>query len=378
MLRGLSFVSTRYFDRNNALTYGQPGELVREPVKTSIDSLATNQYLLSLLHKKDNELTETEKEYINLCYKETLENLDKETWEKILTSTEEISGIEKFNNAILEFTKDFDGLREKVGDYLSRSLEQIICGNFTEEVTLLGTIGQVLLGIVGVDLPCDIRDLAADFCKIGNGESVSFMQMGVDVIALIPIIGSAKYLDEAGTLLKKSDVVDDIVKHVDELVDGVKGSTGVIDDVAESAIKSGSTTTYKILNTSSAEDVNKIFKDTMGYEPPYKPGTSVTEIQLTENATYVRVYDKVNSRMQGGWVMKAEDIAGLTPQEIQNKFALPNTPKYICDVNLEAGTRLRTGEVNPLFGFDGGGQQYDLIINGKNVGTFTNERIIGQ
>ena len=42
------------------------------------------------------------------------------------------------------------------------------------------------------------------------------------------------------------------------------------------------------------------------------------------------------------------------------------------------GTRLRTGEVNPLFGFDGGGQQYDLIINGKKVGTFTNERIIGQ
>lgn len=40
-------------------------------------------------------------------------------------------------------------------------------------------------------------------------------------------------------------------------------------------------------------------------------------------------------------------------------------PKYICDVNLEVGIRLRTGEVNPLFGFDGGGQQYDLIINGK-------------
>ena len=48
------------------------------------------------------------------------------------------------------------------------------------------------------------------------------------------------------------------------------------------AYQSGGKTTYKILNTSSAEDVNKIFKDTMGYEPPYKPGTSVTEIQLTE------------------------------------------------------------------------------------------------
>ena len=109
----------------------------------------------------------------------------------------------------------------------------------------------------------------------------------------------------------------------------------------------------------------------MGYEPPYKPGTSVTEIQLTENATYVRVYDKVNSRMQGGWVMKAEDIGGLTPQEIQNKFALPNIPKYICDVNLEAGTRLRAGEVNPLFGFDGGaigtavGESLEKVDGGK-------------
>lgn len=74
--------------------------------------------------------------------------------------------------------------------------------------------------------------------------------------------------------------------------------------------------------------------------------------------------------------MKAEDIAGLTPQEIQNKFTLPNTPKYVCDVYLEAGTRLRTGEVNPLFGLDGRGQQNNLIINGRNVGLFTNERLL--
>lgn len=69
------------------------------------------------------------------------------------------------------------------------------------------------------------------------------------------------------------------------------------------AYQGGINSNYKVLNTSSADDVNAIFKDTMGYEPPYKPGTSVTEIQLTENSTFVRVYDKANSRMQGGWVM---------------------------------------------------------------------------
>ena len=59
----------------------------------------------------------------------------------------------------------------------------------------------------------------------------------------------------------------------------------------------------------------------------------------------------------------------LTPQEIQKKFALPNTPKYICDVNLEAGTRLRTGKVNPLFGFDGGGQVKTGIESGSSSDT---------
>ena len=78
--------------------------------------------------------------------------------------------------------------------------------------------------------------------------------------------------------------------------------------------------------------------------------------------------------MQGGWIMEARDIEGRTPQEIQNKFALPTTPQYVCDDELEAGTLVRSGEDNPLFGYEGGGTQYDLIVNGKNVGSFTNER----
>ena len=357
---------------------------------------------------------------------------------------------------------------DKAEDYLIRSAECVVLGNFTDEVTVLGVGVQIVLGIFDLDLPCDIRDIIADIKNLAETDRVRWDLIGMlalDLIGLIPVIGALKYSDEVGTLFKNAgkvsvvaegaDGVGAVARHADEAgawLQGVKvfrysdetaeavasgekllKESGTIyesfadmmspedakryldflengsregltsaelagvekadallvsqkvgyEDVwdlrnAGDALESGSTNTYKILNTSSAEDVNKIFKDTMGYEPPYKPGTSVTEIQLTENATYVRVYDKVNSRMQGGWVMKAEDIGRLTPQEIQNKFALPNIPKYICDVNLEAGTRLRTGEVNPLFGFDGGGQQYDLIINGKNVGTFTNERIIGQ
>ena len=61
---------------------------------------------------------------------------------------------------------------------------------------------------------------------------------------------------------------------------------------------------------------------------PYNHGTLVKKIELTENTTFVRVYDNMpdGSGMYGSWVMKADDIKGLTPLEIQNKFALPNTP----------------------------------------------------
>ena len=115
----------------------------------------------------------------------------------------------------------------------------------------------------------------------------------------------------------------------------------------------------------------------MDYKPPYKQGTIVKEIELNRNTIFVRVYDNApdGSGMYGSGLMKAEDIKGLTPSEIKDKFALPNIPKYVCDVELEAGTHIRMGEVNPLDGWgSGGGTQYDLI--GQRIGNFKNERFL--
>ena len=48
--------------------------------------------------------------------------------------------------------------------------------------------------------------------------------------------------------------------------------------------------------------------------------------------------------------MKYEDIKGLSPEKIADKFALSQVPKYVCDCTLEVGTKLCTGECNPLYG----------------------------
>ena len=164
-----------------------------------------------------------------------------------------------------------------------------------------------------------------------------------------------------------------------EVLDDVTDTSRIADRTTDVIEGGTSTFKYKEIKTFTADETNQWFIDNVkpDYKPPYKPGTIVKEIELTENTTFVRVYDNTpdGSGMYGSWLMKAEDIEGLTPLEIQNKFALPNTPKYVCDVELEAGTHIRVGEVNPLEGWgSGGGTQYDLI--GQRIGDFKNERLL--
>ncbi|WP_330546360.1 T7SS effector LXG polymorphic toxin [Roseburia sp. 831b] len=115
----------------------------------------------------------------------------------------------------------------------------------------------------------------------------------------------------------------------------------------------------KINQYQSAESVNDWW-GVRGYKSPYKEKTVVQNITLTEDTKFVRVYDGVNSHLEGGWVMRAEDIKGLTSKEIQAKFALEHEPIFIGEVELKAGDTIRLGEVGPNFGFDGGGVQIDL------------------
>lgn len=131
---------------------------------------------------------------------------------------------------------------------------------------------------------------------------------------------------------------------------------------------------YKIIGEQTTEESNDFWKGVGYTDAPYKPNQKAQIIELTKDAKFVRTYDGKNSGMYGSWVMKYDDIKGLSPEEIADKFALPQVPKYMCDCTLPAGTKLRTGECNPLYGWKGGGQQFDMM--GARVGKFDNEREI--
>ena len=131
---------------------------------------------------------------------------------------------------------------------------------------------------------------------------------------------------------------------------------------------------YKIIGEQTAEQANDFWKSVGYTDSPYKPNKKAQIIELTQDTKFVRTYDGKNSGMYGSWIMKYDDIKGLKPEEIADKFALPQVPKYMCDCTLPKGTQLRTGECNPLYGWKGGGQQFDMM--GARVGKFDNEREI--
>jgi hypothetical protein len=55
------------------------------------------------------------------------------------------------------------------------------------------------------------------------------------------------------------------------------------------------------------------------------------------------------------------EIEGLTPKEIQERFALPYEPELKSKLVLNPGERIRFGVVNENYGSKGGGLQFDLI-----------------
>ncbi len=135
---------------------------------------------------------------------------------------------------------DPDGLIVRdAWDYTKRSGDQLIRGNYSDEVTLLGTGAQIGTGLLGLDLPGDIRDITYDLTNWewswGHAGQTTF-----DAIGILPVIGALKYADETGTLLKGVNKVDEIAdasKKVDINLKYKNGWTDAQKAAADSKVK---------------------------------------------------------------------------------------------------------------------------------------------
>ena len=200
---------------------------------------------------------------------------------------------------------------DKAEDYLIRSAECIVLGNFTDEVTVLGVGVQIVLGIFDLDLPCDIRDIIADIKNLAETDRVRWDLIGMlalDLIGLIPVIGALKYSDEVGTLFKNAgkvsvvaegaDGVGAVTRHADEAgawLQGVKVfrySDETAEAVAsgEKLLKESQTVYESFADMMSPDDATK-YLDFL--ENGSKEGLTSAELAGVEKADALLVSRKV-------------------------------------------------------------------------------------
>ena len=200
---------------------------------------------------------------------------------------------------------------DKAEDYLIRSAECVVLGNFTDEVTVLGVGVQIVLGIFDLDLPCDIRDIIADIKNLAETDRVRWDLIGMlalDLIGLIPVIGALKYSDEIGTLFKNAgkvsvvaegaDGVGAVARHADEAgawLQGVKVfrySDETAEAVAsgEKLLKESQTVYESFADMMSPDDAAK-YLDFL--ENGSKEGLTSAELAGVEKADVLLVSQKV-------------------------------------------------------------------------------------
>ncbi len=218
------------------------------------------------------------------------------------------------------------------GKYLQSSFDQLIFGNYTDDVTLFGTLLQVLAGLIGVDLPMDVRDL---FYDVTNFELTKehIGQTLLDAVALLPVVGGVKYVDEAGDVIKSGaksideamEVIESCIKSIDETVDALKAGVKSIDeavDAIESGVKSIDETveilkttdkTKEFVKNSINEGTSNILENTM----PQAPERSAKAIELLSKVTNPKLTNTIKEMYRPGAKVGDGGLADAIKEEIR-------------------------------------------------------------
>jgi outer membrane autotransporter protein len=120
----------------------------------------------------------------------------------------------------------------------------------------------------------------------------------------------------------------------------------------------------RTLQVFSAEDVNAYLASKGYIYPPFLAHSQVPETMPSQTLRFVRVYNPAdNSNQTGRWIMRAEFIRGLTPEQIRDRFALPSVPTHITLVDIPSNVApLLTGIAGPIAQYGPGGGQQSYIV----------------
>jgi RHS repeat-associated protein len=184
------------------------------------------------------------------------------------------------------------------------------------------------------------------------------------VSTVAPTIVEGKNVMKNGTSVQKEEFVTTLVLDLGTIwalskVPQLKNSSTAIDTKIKPKIQA----TIK-----SAEIVNKTFAE-KGWSAPYKVNTSVAEFKIPQNIkNLVRLSGKNN--VKGDWYTTSDQISGLTPSQLKDKFSLKYEPTHITPIEIERNATIRVGQAEEVKAFqtNGGGFQIERIDGNVKYG----------
>lgn len=126
---------------------------------------------------------------------------------------------------------------------------------------------------------------------------------------------------------------------------------------------------HRLTNIHTAEHVNKTHFPDWVKTPPFQSKTHVVEFLTSKETQWVRVHGPKNQA--GAWIMRRSAIEGLSPLEIQKKFALPHTPTFVSEVHLPKGTTVFRGNIED-HGLGGAGNVQYWLRDRLSLDAFKN------
>ena len=217
---------------------------------------------------------------------------------------------------------------------------------------------------------------------VGNGVVSKVGQVQNNRLPYNPVLAlPVKYpiKSESGVTLRGANNTKKNVSSTDTSIPKIEVETPNIKDNSFNKLKPINLDKLKVVENSTPEEANLYWRENAGYTN--KPYDENYEVKLVKNngEKFVRVYTpSMGTRKTSAWFMREDDIIGLTPEEIKDKFALPYTPTHVVDVKIGSVT-IRTGVVKEVEGWGKGkGQQFDTNGTRLSEKQFINEREIGE
>ncbi|WJY13389.1 VENN motif pre-toxin domain-containing protein [Pectobacteriaceae bacterium CE90] len=160
----------------------------------------------------------------------------------------------------------------------------------------------------------------------------------------------------AGVVKGGAVLTERVTAKVLTKAEAIASSSGNVSELTKLPI-----TSISNVKAISAAEANSPFIE-KGWNAPYDSATQVRTFTTTSDITFMRVSTPNNPI--GAFLVRADEIVGMTREQIQQHLALPNVPTQVAEVTVPAGTRMQAGKVaaQPEFGApNSGGVQYQLL-----------------